>query len=410
MRLAKIYITIAVILASGAFVVGIYIGAQPDSKVDAIIIQNEVSAPVGVDLTPLWKAWNTLDTRFVPASSTAPKLTDEEKLFGAIQGLAEAYGDPYTVFLPPVEAEIFEDDISGSFGGVGMEIIIDSGILSVVTPLKNTPADRAGILPGDRIFLIDGNSTDGITIDKAVSQIRGEIGTEVVLTISREGVDELLEIPVERDVIQIPTVDYELLDNGVFVISLYNFNANANNLFRQALREFSISDSNKLILDLRGNPGGFLEIAIDVASWFLPAGEIIVTEDFGFGGGDPRHHRSRGYNIFGDDLQLAILVNQGSASASEIVTGALQEHGKATVIGAPTFGKGSVQELVKVTPDSSLKVTIAQWLTPDGKSISDGGITPDIEVLLTQEDIDRGDDPQMTAALHTVLGLPIPQR
>ncbi|MFT5352162.1 MAG: carboxyl-terminal processing protease, partial [Candidatus Paceibacteria bacterium] len=237
---------------------------------------------------------------------------------------------------------------------------------------------------------------------EAVSKIKGEKGTEVVITVAREGVAETIDISITRDNIKIPTVDTELRSDGVFVISLYNFNANATNDFRRALREFMLAKTDKLILDLRGNPGGFLTAAIDISSWFLPAGKIVVKEDFG-GKEDEEVFRSRGYNIFNDNLKMAILVNGGSASASEIVAGALQSHGIAELIGTNTYGKGSVQELMDITEETSLKVTIARWLTPNGKSISDGGLSPDIEVEFTNEDFEAKKDPQLDAAIDYLL-------
>ena len=198
-----------------------------------------------------------------------------------------------------------------------------------------------------------------------------------------------------------PDAGLGLRKDGVFIIRLYNFSANSANLFRAALRAFVESGSNKLLLDLRGNPGGYLEAAVDIGSWFLPAGEVIVTEDSGEKGGT-KVHRSRGYDAFNKRLRLKmiLLVNNGSASASEILAGALQEHGVARLVGTRTFGKGSVQELVKITPDTSLKVTVARWLTPNGTSISFKGIAPDIEVKLTPEDLEKHRDPQMDRAIE----------
>ena len=363
-----------------------FVGAQTDSRM-----------PHDTDFAPLWTAWNLLEARYVPTGSSTP-VTSEERVWGAIQGLADSYGDPYTVFLPPIDNEIFSDDISGNFEGVGMEIGIRNNILTVIAPLKGTPAERAGILAGDRIFEIDGESTDDMTIDAAVSRIRGERGTEVVLTMARDGEVELLEIPVVRDVIEIPTIETTLRSDDIFVIELFNFSAVSPNLFRDALREFVESGSNKLILDLRGNPGGFLEASVDMASWFLPAGEVVLREDFG--GDEVEIHRSKGYDIFDEDLEMIILIDRGSASASEILAGALSEYEVATLVGETSFGKGSVQELVGVTNDTSLKITIARWLTPNGTSISDGGLTPDIEVERTIEDFEEDRDPQLDRAVQ----------
>lgn len=386
-----------------AFFAGLYIGSEERGSAlsAAVFANNETLPPVDVDFSPLWKAWNTINAKFV-SSSTSTLVSNEEKVWGAVQGLAQSLNDPYTVFFPPVEAEIFEDDISGNFEGVGMEIGMREGILTVISPLKGTPASRAGIESGDSILRINGETTDGLTIDKAVRRIRGEKGTSVVFTIARVGEGELLEIEVVRDVIAIPTLETSFRSDGVFVIELFNFSALSPNLFREALREFVLTGSNTLILDVRGNPGGFLEAAVDMASWFLPAGKVVLSEDFGKYD-KPVIHRSKGYNIFDENLKMAILINRGSASASEILAGALKEHEIAILVGEKSFGKGSVQELVKITPETSLKVTIARWLTPDGMSISEGGLTPDYEVKITSEDIEEGRDPQLDRAIEVLL-------
>jgi carboxyl-terminal processing protease len=192
------------------------------------------------------------------------------------------------------------------------------------------------------------------------------------------------------------------MPNGVFIINLYSFSAPSPNLFRGALREFVQSGSDKLVLDLRNNPGGYLEAALDMASWFLPTGKTVVTENFGDKMA-PEVYRSKGYNIFTDKLKIVILVNEGSASASEILAGALQEYNKAILVGTKTFGKGSVQELVPITGDTSLKITVAHWFTPLGKPISNGGLTPNIQVDLTAENTKNGADPQMDAAVKYLL-------
>lgn len=346
-------------------------------------IGSNAAASQDVDMDAFWKTWELIEEKYIPASSTL-EISNQDKIYGAISGFVDSLEDPYTVFLQPEANENFQESIRGNFSGVGMEVGMEDDFITVIAPLKNTPAELAGVQSGDKIVEIDGISTAGVSLDEAVNKIRGPVGSEVVLTILREGARDLIEISILRDVIDIPVIDYELRDDGVFVISLYNFAANSSNDFRQALREFVLSKSNKLILDLRGNPGGYLESAIDVASWFLPAGKVIVQEDFG--NDEVKYLRSKGYNIFTDDLEMVVLVNKGSASASEIVAGALSEYGIATLVGTKTFGKGSVQELVPITPETSLKVTIARWLTPNGVSISDGGLTPD--VLVVPEDFE----------------------
>jgi carboxyl-terminal processing protease len=398
-------LVVLLLLVGLAFFAGLYIGGSKETNAETISYWQDLyeMQPSGVDFSPFFKAWNLLEERFVSASATTTEQTDaDEHLWGAISGLAKSYGDPYTVFLPPEDKEIFEDDISGSFGGVGMEIGIQDDVLTVVAPLKDSPAEKAGLLPGDKIIRIDDKSAESITVEEGVRSIRGEIGTEVVLTISRKGIDKFFDVSIIRDTIRIPTIESELRADGIFSIELYNFGATSPNEFRSALRDFLLSGSNKLLLDLRGNPGGYLEASVDIASWFLPTGKLVVQEHFGEGK-SPRFYRSKGYAVFDPHSRMAILVNQGSASASEILAGALQDHKVAKIIGEKTFGKGSVQELINVTSDTSLKITIAKWLTANGHSISDGGLTPDIEVEMTADDYENNRDPQKVRAIDYLL-------
>src|SRR3989344_1317245 len=244
-------------------------------------------APENVDFSPVWKAWRLIDEKFVPAAvatstrlATSTEEASQERVWGMVQGLAESLHDPYTFFLPPKENEIFAEDISGAFEGVGMEIAVRDQVLTVVSPLKGTPAERAGIKSGDRILEIDGVETRGMDISTAVSQIRGPKGTQVALLVMREGWPAPREMHVMRDVISVPTLISTARPDGIFVIELRSFTANSPELFRKALREFVESGDTRLILDIRGNPGGYLEAAVDMASWFLPAGRIVVTEDY----------------------------------------------------------------------------------------------------------------------------------
>lgn len=363
-------------------------------------------APAGVDFSPVWKAWGVIDEKFVPAAvpTSTPAATstadvNQKKVWGMIQGLAASLDDPYTFFLPPVENQEFADDISGSFEGVGMEIAVRDHVLTVVSPLKGTPADKAGIKSGDQVLKINGVSTQGMDVSTAVRKIRGPKGTTVVFIIVREGWKEPREIKVVRDVINVPTVTTEARGDGVFVITLLTFTSNSPDLFREALREFVQSGDTKLVLDLRGNPGGFLEAAVDMASWFLPSGKIVVTEDYA-GHRTNIVHRSFGYDIFNDNLNMVILVDRGSASASEILAEALHYYGKAQLVGTNTFGKGSVQELVDITSNTALKITVARWLGPDGIQIPLEGITPDVKVDLTEADAKAGKDPQLDKAVE----------
>lgn len=398
---------LALLLMVAAFLSGVQLGSGTGqgNQLEAGLFSIFKPAPAssdGVDLTEFWRVWNILDEKFVSTTTTDP-VSDEERVRGAIKGLVDSYDDPYTVFLPPQDASQFEDDISGNFSGVGMEVGIRDDMITVIAPLPNTPASESGIVAQDIIVRIDGKSTEGMSIDEAVRAIRGEKGTEVVLTIFREGESELLEIGIVRDTINIPTIDTEEIDD-IFVISLYNFNAMSELRMQEALRSYIASGKDKMILDLRGNPGGFLQSAVSIASYFLPVGTPIVRESFG-PTDEEEVYRSQGKTLRQyQPKEVVVLIDGGSASAAEILAGALSEHGIATLIGQTTFGKGSVQELVRLPNGSSLKVTIARWLTPNGVSISDGGLSPDVEIRRTPQQIVAGEDPQLDAAVAYLHG------
>ena len=392
----------AILIILASFASGIYIGKNESES---------SKSPVNANLEPLFKAWQIVEERYVDSENLKP----QDLVYGTVSGLLNSLGDPYSVFFPPEEHKEFQIEISGHFEGVGMEVGIRKNILTVVAPLKGTPSEKAGVKAGDKILRIDDTSTSDISLEEAVKLIRGPKGTQIKLTILRNGDDASKIISITRDTINIPVIDTERktsisprqtgdkeqqAQNDVFVIRLYNFSESSALKFREALREFVESGKSKLILDLRNNPGGFLEASIDIASWFLPQGEIVVIEDFG-GKTSQKLHRSKGYNLFNKNLKMIILTNKGSASASEIVAGALQDHAIAKIVGERTFGKGSVQELLQLTNDTSIKITIAKWLTPKGKSISDGGLTPDFEIAeATNEESEKGIDPVMKKALE----------
>ena len=369
------------------------------SNVKSGLANIEDGQPTTVDFAPFWKAWSIVNKDFVPTGTSTKIATDQDKVWGAIEGMVASLDDPYTVFFPPVESKQFASDIKGSFSGVGMEVGQEDGIITVISPLKGSPAEAAGLRPGDKILKVDDKDVTKLTVEEAVTYIRGPEGTTVTINVFRQGKTAPFDIKVVRQIINVPVINTEELDGGIFRISLYSFTENSAVLFRSALREFIESDSDKLLLDLRGNPGGYLETAVDMASWFLPSGTPVIREDKGEGK-EENVYRSKGYDIFNNGLKMAILVDAGSASASEILAGALSEHGIATLIGDTTFGKGSVQELLPVTKDTSIKVTIARWLTPNGNSISKQGITPKIIIKRTEEDIRSGRDSQLERAVE----------
>jgi len=390
----------SLILLLGVFSFGIYVGytKRPESDKILSVSHKESSSEINADFEPFWKVWNTLNEKSIYAN----EISNQDRVWGATEGLASSLGDPYTIFLAPEENKTFTEEIKGSFQGIGAEIGMKDKILTVIAPLKNTPAWNAGLKAGDKIVKIDDVSTNDMTVEKAISLIRGEKGTTVILTIFRNGDNKTREISITRDQIEVPALETELRDDGIFVISFYTFSEQSVNFFRDALIEFIGSGSTKLIIDLRGNPGGYLDAAINIASWFVDQGKIIVSENFG-DNSKQKDYRSYGPKLWDNSHSLIVLVDGGSASASEILAGALREHGVATLVGEKTFGKGSVQELIKITEDTSLKVTVANWLTPNGTSISLQGLEPDIKVEYTEKDYKNDRDPQLEKAVEILL-------
>ncbi len=405
---------VGVLLAiAAAFGSGIYAGVSERqhnlavaADMDGVTVMINGIPGAGVDMTQFWAAYKLLNENFVVTHASSSFPSTQEQIYGAIEGLTASFDDPYTSFFPPADAQIFQEDINGSFGGVGMQIDNNAeGALVVVSPLKDTPAARAGIHSGDILLKIGTTTTDGLSVEDAVKIIRGPVGSTVEITLVRAGESKPLVISVVRDTINIPTIKAYKRDDGVFVIELYSFSQNSADLFRDALRQFVQSGSSKLLFDLRGNPGGYLDSAVVMASYFLPVGDVVVTEDFK-GKQDNESHRSLGYNVFqgNRNFKMAILVDQGSASASEILAGALAQHGVAKLVGTRTFGKGSVQQLMELGNGAELKITVARWLTPNGSSISDGGLQADIKADRTAADVKAGKDPQTDAAVKYLLG------
>ncbi|MCD8495056.1 MAG: S41 family peptidase [Candidatus Pacebacteria bacterium] len=377
------------------FGLGIFVGNKNiivlTPAMRANVHQNEILSQG--DFGVFFETWNMLEKKFTSPDG-GPSI--EERIFAATEGLTRAYGDPYTMFFNPKEATLFTQEIEGIFGGVGVEIGMRENMVTIISPLKDSPAARAGLQSGDIVIGVDDQDVLGQTLDAVVNLVRGKEGTPVTLKIFRPSTEQELDITITREIISIPNLEYTYDDDAdIFIISLYSFSENAHALFQQALVEFQTTGSRRLILDVRNNPGGLLSGAIDIASWFLPQGKVIARESLGSRG--EFVYRSKGFNTF-QDLDMVILINGGSASASEIIAGALSEYGIATLVGTQTFGKGSVQELVTLRNGSALKVTTAKWLTPQGVSFSGGGLEPDVVVEFTAQDILEGRDPQLEAA------------
>lgn len=388
---------VVLILSSLIFGYGVYVGQKRIPSIEKItgVMNKESGKSSEVNFGLFWDIWSDVEDSYVDKS----KLNREEMVYGAISGMVKSIGDPYTVFLNPKEAKMFKDDVAGSFEGIGAEIGLRKNIITVISPLKGTPAEKAGLRAGDKILKINEAITIDMTVEEAVSLIRGPKETEVVLTITRDGLEKAKEIKIIRNTIKIPIVDFEMKDGNIAYVALYHFTENSSLELRKALREALSGGAQKLILDLRNNPGGYLDVAIDIASVFLSSNEIVVMEDFG--NGEKDEFKSYGPGVL-KDFPIVVLVNEGSASASEILAGALRDIRGVKLIGQKTFGKGSVQELKDLRDGASLKITVAKWLTPKGYSISDQGINPDIVIEMTEEDFEKGNDPQLDKAMEII--------
>jgi len=352
--------------------------------------------PEDLDFSLFWEAWHKIQQEYV-----SPEDIDiQELVYGAISGMVESVGDPYTIFFNPEDTKRFLDDIGGEFEGIGAEIGIREGQLQIIAPLEGTPAQSVGLRPGDIVIKIDGVLTMDITIEEAVTLIRGPKGTEVTLTIMRDKWDSSEDFVIKRAVIEIPSLKWELKEENIAYIKLYHFSERIDQDFKKIATEILKSPCEKIILDLRSNPGGYLERSQDIAGWFLEKGQIVVIEDFG-AKREQQVYKAKGNSKF-LDYPLVILINQGSASASEILASALRDNRGIKMIGETSFGKGSVQKLESLRDGSSLKITVANWLTPNGDLITDKGLEPDIKVEMTEQDYEQDRDPQLNKAIEVI--------
>jgi len=363
---------------------------------------NQENAPKTVDYQLLWDAISTVNQKYIEKTPTP-----EQYLYGAIKGAVAAVGDPYTSFFEPQELQIFKTDLQGSFDGIGAEIGKKDGYIVIVAPLDDSPAKKAGILAQDIVAQVDGQSTADWTTDQAVSKIRGKKGTSVTLTIVRQGKDKPFDVKIVRDVIQIKSVKAEYKDisqNGknkkIAVVTISKFGDDTKPLFDKAVNDILLKGADGIVLDLRNNPGGYLQTAVDLASNWLGSGDLVVTEERSEG--PSQQYKASGNNRL-KNIKTVILINGGSASASEILAGALHDHNIASLIGEKSFGKGSVQEMIDLPGNTALKITIAKWVTPNGKNLNKDGLNPDIEVKYTDQDIASGKDPQMEKALEEIV-------
>lgn len=370
-----VYILVLIIAVYLAFLYG-----KAENNLNGVSISSAQGMASTTSFAGLDEVRGLIDNKFISWKATYTPPTVKDLEYGIIKGYVDAYKDPYTMYFPPSEAAQFAQNVKGSFGGVGMEVGTKDKMITIIAPLKSSPAEKAGVKAGDIVLSVGDKDVSGMSVEQAVGMIRGDIGTSVTFKIYRQSTKETKVFTIVRQEIKIPTIDTET-KNGVFVIHLYNFSAESPELFRKALVDFTKSNAKYLMIDLRGNPGGYLESAVQIASYFVPQGGVIVEEKGSkeYGG---NIHRSLGYaGIDTTKIKIGVLIDEGSASASEILAGAMKDQKLATIIGQKSYGKGSVQEFINLSNGGALKVTVATWYTPNGISITRDGVTPDVTLV-----------------------------
>jgi len=397
-----VVLTLALLLICSGFGAGVGVmwafGPQIQDAVRSTLIKNDLESSEArasferqMDILP--EIWRILDREYID-----PEALDPQKaIHGAASGLVSSLGDPYTAFVEPVAAAIINEDMSGSFEGIGASVEMVDGELTIVRLLPNSPAFKAGLKERDVVLEVDGVPLEGKSLMEAVSLIRGPKGTVVELLIRREGVPEPFLVSVTRDKVELETVESRMLEGGIAYLRLTEFNAVSADRVHEALDGLLKEAPSGLVFDLRGNPGGYLQMAVEVASEFLPKGSLVLQEV-------QRDRPTREYRVkrqgLATEIPLVVLVNRSSASASEIVAGAIRDNGRGVLVGEETFGKGSVQNTHTLENGASLRVTIARWLLPSGRNLDGQGIEPDIKVPMTAEDVAEGRDPQLERAIQ----------
>lgn len=401
---------IAILLVSGAFSIGMFVGGVAASEVQSVSdalpelfakVTPGNSSPGTDDATPadldslfkpFWQAWRIVDDDFVDQP-----VDQETMMRGAIKGMMESLGDQHTSYMDPDQYRQANIPLEGEYEGIGAWVDPDQKYLTIVSPMPDSPAEKAGLKPGDQIIAVDGEDMTGIDGNLVIRRVVGPAGSQVTLTILREDTEEPFDVTVERAHITVPSMESKMLDNNVAYLHLLTFGEDINDEFRTTLKELLDQNPVGLVLDLRNNGGGALETAIQVSSEFIGDG-VIMYEEFGNGKRDERRAEPGG---LATEIPLVVLINEGSASASEIVAGAIQDRGRGQLVGTTSFGKGSVQNWIPLVDDQgAIRVTIARWLTPNGRTIHETGLTPDVVIELTEEDFQAERDPQLDKAIE----------
>ena len=393
------YLVIVLLLVS--FMAGLYLGrskyVQNNLQEQSVTITNKDSNKAAqVDFNLFWDVWGTIEKKYIDEPDY------QKMLQGAIMGMVASLDDPYTVYMDPEASREFQEEITGTFEGIGAEVGIKNNKLTIISPLPSSPAKQAGIKARDIILKINGEDTADMNLIEAVSKMRGEKGSQVTFNIIRDDWEETQDITVTRDKIEVKSVTWYLKKQSgksIAYIELTYFGEDTSADFKKIVTDIMAYEVDGVILDMRGNSGGYLESAIEVSSEFVASGQVVAIESFS-DGEENKFKAKNGSRLV--TTPTVVLIDEGSASASEIVAGALSDHRQSKLIGMKSFGKGSVQELEHYDDGSSLRVSVAKWLTPSGKNINGEGLNPDIEVDLTDEDYNNDRDPQLDKALEVI--------
>ena len=396
LRTALVAFVVVVLVAcsfGGGFAAGHFlpVGTQSSSST---AVDNSTPTNSQTLFKPFWQAWDLIHQYYV-----SQPVDDTQLMQGAIKGMFSSLTTGLNYYETPDEFQKSQDSLNGAdYTGIGAWMDTSRDYLTVISAMKGSPAEAAGLMPGDQIVAIDGEDMTGTTPEVARTKVIGPEGTDVTLTILRQGEQQTFEVTITRAKISPPLVEYRMLDNNIAYVSLMTFGDTADADLRKALQDLLAQNPKGLIFDLRNNPGGYVDQGVAVASEFLPKGQVVVYEKSG--DGSLVSDKSLGNGV-ATDIPMVVLVNEWTISAAEIVSGALQDYGRAQLIGATTFGKGSVQSLIPLDNNQGVVgITIAQWLTPHQRLIQDKGITPDVVVAMTQDDVTAGRDPQLDAAIQ----------
>ena len=395
-------IVAALLVVAISYMVGFKAGEQGYTiEPKEFKVVNKKNQVATVDYQLLWDAMEILNKKFIDKPINPQKM-----LYGAIRGAVASAGDPYTDFFEPKALQSFKTDLKGSFGGIGAEIGKKDGVIVIISPIDDTPAKKAGLLAKDIILQVNGKSTAEWSVEQTVDQIRGEKGTKVTLSLYRAGKDKPFDVNLVREDIKVKSVKWEIKnvqkdgkDKKIAIITLSRFGDDTKALFDKAVNDILTKSVDGIVLDLRNNPGGYLQTSVDLASNWIERGKNIVSEDNS--SGSKQQYVATGNNRL-SAYKTVVLINGGSASAAEILSGALHDYKIAELIGEKSFGKGSVQELIDLKDGSAIKVTIAKWITPNGRNLNKDGLEPDIAVKITEENITKNQDPQMEKAMEEV--------